>query len=150
VDVPGQQSMVTMGGCASFSRALGVSQILVLQHPRSSAPPETGRAAEGPYGRVPPPLPRRFAKSRLQVRPFLTPARPGPFSGIFVLGWGMFLATGGRCSTCIPTVLATAPNLVGTIGRPRPRRHFWAWSQLGVSHVGHTRDASMIYKPHHT
>ena len=30
VYVPGQQSMVTMGGCASFSRALGVSQILVL------------------------------------------------------------------------------------------------------------------------
>ena len=30
VDVPGQQSMATMGGCASFSRALGVSQILVL------------------------------------------------------------------------------------------------------------------------
>jgi hypothetical protein len=31
VNVPGQQSMATMGGCASFSRALGVSQILVLQ-----------------------------------------------------------------------------------------------------------------------
>jgi hypothetical protein len=30
VDVPGLQSMVTMGGCASFSRSLGVSQILVL------------------------------------------------------------------------------------------------------------------------
>jgi hypothetical protein len=32
VDVLGQQSMVTVGGCASFSRALRVSQILVLQH----------------------------------------------------------------------------------------------------------------------
>jgi hypothetical protein len=32
VDVPGQQSMVTMRGCASFLRALGVSQILVLHH----------------------------------------------------------------------------------------------------------------------
>ena len=53
VDVPGQQNMATMGGCAPFSRALGVSQILVLQHYRITAtegPRPRGGAAAPPGG----------------------------------------------------------------------------------------------------